>query len=86
LESRVVPYALTGNSWPNPQLITISFMPDGTTIATSGTQFVGSNLFSKFNAKFGSAAAWENVILKAAQSWAATPFKVGSSPRKAFVS
>ena len=71
LESRVVPYALTGNAWPSPQLITISFMPDGTTISTSGTQLVGSNLFSKFNAKFGSAATWENVILKAAQSWAA---------------
>jgi hypothetical protein len=71
LESRVVPYALTGNAWPSPQLITISFMPDGTTISTNGTQLVGSNLFSKFNAKFGSAATWENVILKAAQSWAA---------------
>jgi hypothetical protein len=70
LEARVVPYAVTGNAWPSPQLVTISFMPDGTTISTNGTQLVGSNLFSKFNAKFGSASAWENIILKAAQNWA----------------
>ncbi len=65
LESRVVPYVTTGNLWPNPQLVTISFMPDGTSLGSST-----SNLFSTFNAKFGSAAAWQNVILKAAQVWA----------------
>jgi hypothetical protein len=71
LESRVVPYATTGNAWPSPQLITISFVPDGTIISTSGTSLVGSNLFSKFNTRFGSPATWQNVILKAAQGWAA---------------
>jgi hypothetical protein len=65
LESRWVPYTTSGNMWPNPQLVTISFMPDGTSLGTST-----SNLFSTFNAKFGSATTWENVILKAAQVWA----------------
>jgi predicted Zn-dependent protease len=70
LETRLVPYAVTGNAWPNPQLITISFVPDGTLIGTNGTQQVGSNLFATFDAKFGSAAAWQDIILKAAQVWA----------------
>jgi hypothetical protein len=65
LESRMVLYSVSGNAWPNPQLITLSFVPDGTNLGG-----VTSNLFSVFNAKFGSAATWENVILKAAQSWA----------------
>jgi hypothetical protein len=65
LESRLVPYALSGSAWPSPQLVTISFMPDGTSV--NGHT---SNLFATFNAKFGSAAAWENQILKAAQTWA----------------
>ena len=30
LETWLAPYALSGNAWPNPQLITISFEPDGT--------------------------------------------------------
>ncbi len=65
LETRVVPYTASGNMWPNPQLVTISFMPDGTNLGGAS-----SNLFSTFNAKFGSAATWQNVILKAAQVWA----------------
>jgi hypothetical protein len=40
-------------------------MPDGTNLGG-----VTSNLFSAFNARFGSAAAWQNQILKAAQVWA----------------
>jgi hypothetical protein len=70
LESRVVPYATTGNAWPNPQLITISFVPDGTIVGTSNGGYVYSNLFATFNAKFGSPARWENIILQAAQTWA----------------
>jgi hypothetical protein len=66
LESRLTPYAVSSNVWPAPQLITISFEPDGT--ALGGTNV--SNLVSTLGAKFGSAAAWQNVILKAAQSWA----------------
>jgi hypothetical protein len=61
-----VPYSTSANVWPHPELITISFEPDGTNL---GGQT--SNLFATFNARFGSAANWENVILKAAQTWAA---------------
>lgn len=65
LESRILLYATSGNAWPNSELITISFMPDGTDLGG-----VTSNLQSTFNTKFGSAAAWQNQILKAAQFWA----------------
>jgi predicted Zn-dependent protease len=69
LESRLVPYAVTGNSWPHPQLVTISFVPDGTLIAAGSNGNIYSNLFSTFNARW-STATWQKVILKAAQSWA----------------
>src|SRR5947209_3794997 len=65
LESRIVPYATTSNLWPHPELITISFEPDGTDLGG-----VTSNLVSTFNSKFGTAATWQNQILKAAQQWA----------------
>src|SRR5262245_3015502 len=66
LETRVVPYTSTGNAWPHPQLVTVSFVPDGTNLGG-----VSSNLFSVFNSRFGTAVTWQNVIFKAAQSWAA---------------
>jgi hypothetical protein len=65
LETRVVLYSATGSAWPNPQLITISFMPDGTNLGGG----VSSNLQSTFNSK-SSLGNWENVILQAAQTWA----------------
>jgi hypothetical protein len=65
LESRVVLYSASGNVWPSPQLITISFMPDGTNLGGGET----SNLQSTFNGK-SSLGNWENVILQAAQTWA----------------
>jgi hypothetical protein len=65
-----VPYTTTGNAWPSPQLVTISFMPDGTILGSNGSGYIYSNLFSVFNAHFGSAAKWQNQILKAAQVWA----------------
>src|SRR5262245_47317240 len=65
LESRVALYSASGNAWPQAQLITISFVPDGTNV-----NGYSSNLFATFNAKFGSASAWQNQILKAAQQWA----------------
>src|SRR2546421_7473617 len=65
LESRVVLYSASGNAWPNPALITLSFMPDGTLINGKA-----SNLVSSFNAKFG-AGAWQTTIERAAQTWAA---------------
>jgi hypothetical protein len=71
LEVRIVPYALSGGAWPQPQLITISFVPDGTIVGTTNTGYAYSNLFAKMNAKFGSPSVWETQILKAAQSWAA---------------
>jgi hypothetical protein len=64
LESRLVPYTISGNAWPNPQVITISFVPDGTNLGG-----VSSNLFASFNAKWAT-KTWENQILKAAQAWA----------------
>ncbi len=70
LEERVMPYSATGNAWPNPQLITISFMPDGTQLSAAANSTITSNLFSTMNAKFGSPANWENVIVRAAQVWA----------------
>jgi len=66
LESRVVLYSASGNVWPSPQLITISFMPDGTNLGGG----VSSNLISTFNSKSSLAGNWENVILQAAQTWA----------------
>ena len=65
LESRVVLYSASGNAWPAAQLVTISFMPDGT---DNGGKV--SNLQSSFNASFGSTSNWQNVIIKAAQTWA----------------
>jgi hypothetical protein len=70
LEDRVVPYSVTGNAWAHPELVTISFVPDGTPMSSAAGSTITSNLFSSFNAKFGSTAAWQNQILKAAQVWA----------------
>src|SRR6516162_349918 len=66
LETRIVPYSVSGNAWPHPDLITISFEPDGTYVGAGIT----SNLFSTFNARFGSPAVWQAWILAAAQQWA----------------
>lgn len=67
LETRIVPYATSGNLWAHPELVTISFAPDGTNLGGGVT----SDLFADMNAKFGSPAVWQNQILKAAQTWAA---------------
>jgi hypothetical protein len=66
LESRVVLYSASGNAWPNPQLVTISFMPDGTSLGGGAT----SNLFATFNSNPNLAGKWQNTILQAAQVWA----------------
>ena len=47
LESRMVLYSASGNVWPHPELVTISFVPDGTSL-----NGYSSNLFATFNAKF----------------------------------
>ncbi len=69
LESRLVPYSVTGNAWPAPQLITLSFMPDGTLISAGSNGNVTSDLFAKMNSRF-STQAWEDALISAAQVWA----------------
>ena len=66
LETRIVPYVASGNLWAHPELVTISFAPDGTDLGGGET----SDLFADMNAKFGSPAVWQAPILKAAQAWA----------------
>jgi hypothetical protein len=48
------------------KVITISFVPDGTNLGG-----VTSNLQSTFNSKPSLAGRWQNIILQAAQAWAA---------------
>jgi hypothetical protein len=67
LESRLTPYVTSGSAWLSPQLITISFVPDGTDLGG-----VSSDLFATFNGHPGwSTSTWQNQILKGAQQWAA---------------
>jgi hypothetical protein len=70
LETRLVPYSVSGNAWPHPELVTISFEPDGTIVGSNTSGYIYSNLFATFNATFGSATTWQNQILQAAQVWA----------------
>jgi predicted Zn-dependent protease len=53
----------------HPQLITISFVPDGTLMTSGPNGKVYSNLFATLNAKYPT-ATWEDAILTAAQTWA----------------
>jgi hypothetical protein len=69
LETRLAPYAATGNAWPEPQLVTISFVPDGTLMTSGPNGNVYSDLFAKFNAKW-STQTWQNAIISAAETWA----------------
>jgi hypothetical protein len=64
LEDRVVPYALSGYQWANPN-VSVSFMPDGTPIAGS----YPSNLFAVYNAAYPQ-ATWQRQVAIALQSWA----------------
>jgi hypothetical protein len=71
LESRVVPYTTSGNAWPVPQLITLSFVPDGTYLGVNNNGNIYSNLFASFNSHPGwTTSTWENQILRAAAAWA----------------
>jgi hypothetical protein len=72
LESRVTPYVATGNVWPHANLVTLSFVPDGTVLAQGNGGYLTSNLFQAFGQIPGvtSASQWQNLILKAAQQWA----------------
>src|SRR6266581_9345524 len=64
LENRLVPYALSGFSWANPN-VSVSFMPDGTLIASS----YPSALFATYNAAYPT-ATWQREFARALQSWA----------------
>ena len=66
LENRVLLFTTSGSAWPTKDLITISFMPDGTDLGGGKV----SNMVATLNAKFGTAAKWQNQILKGAQFWA----------------
>src|SRR5262249_29739777 len=60
LESREVPYATTSNFWPHSQLVTLSFVPDGTVVGSERNGNITSNLFSVLNAKIVSARLLEH--------------------------
>jgi hypothetical protein len=64
LEDRTAP-ATFGISWPDPSRLSLSFVPDGTLVA--GQQ---SQLFRLLNA-VAPTQTWEQVILRAFQTWAA---------------
>jgi hypothetical protein len=70
LESRFVPYSVSGGSWVHPELVTISFVPDGTVLGLdSQGQPITSTLLSDFDARWPR-SYWQNAILKGAQVWA----------------
>jgi hypothetical protein len=64
LEARVAPSVL-GLAWLDPTHLTLSFAPDGTDIA--GEQ---SDLFQTLDSEFPTPASWQNVIVRAFQTWA----------------
>ncbi len=63
LEDRSLP-TIWGVPWPDPEHLTLSFVPDGTQ-----TPFGPSTLFQSL-ASAGSVDAWENQILRAFENWA----------------
>jgi predicted Zn-dependent protease len=65
LEDRDVP-ATFGVAWPDPQHLTVSFVPDGTS-ANGGP----SALFQTFNTS-APTSVWEAEILRAIQTWTAS--------------
>jgi hypothetical protein len=68
LEDRTTP-ATYGFAWPNPEHLTISFVPDGTSIGTTPGAPT-SQLFQVLNAAEPT-ATWETAIVQAFQTWAA---------------
>src|SRR5437868_460056 len=67
LEDRCVP-TTWGNAWPDAQHLSLSFAPDKTQVINQPSQ-----LFQTLGAQFQTAnpAVWEQVILRAFQTWAA---------------
>jgi len=69
LEQRVVPYATSGNAWVNPQLVTLSFVPDGTILGANAQGNITSGLFARLNSHPGwTTATWQHQIMAAAQA------------------
>lgn len=68
LEDRVTPYVTTGTAWPHPNLVTLSFVPDGTIITGGVGGYTTSNLFATLNPLGQS--SWQAAFIKAAQTWA----------------
>ena len=72
LEGRLL-RAAVGLPWTDPTHLTLSFAPDGTSIAGDS-----SDLFQTLDAQFPTPAAWQDVIVQAFQTWAAqTNISVG---------
>ena len=65
LEARIVRSVL-GLPWLDPTHLTLSFAPDGTSIAGDA-----SDLFQTLDSQFPTPASWQDVIVQAFQTWAA---------------
>jgi hypothetical protein len=63
LEDRTTP-ATFGAPWPDPQHLTVSFVPDGTAVGASS-----SDLFATLNAEVPQ-AVWQQEVLRGLQAWA----------------
>src|SRR6516225_1550992 len=55
-----------GVPWPNPQHVTVSFVPDGTQVSP-----YTSSLFQTLNSQ-SATSVWETAILQGLQTWAAS--------------
>ncbi|MGF1581080.1 MAG: matrixin family metalloprotease [Gemmataceae bacterium] len=71
LEARWTPYSTSGNAWINPELVSLSFMPENTVL---GQHADGSNITndlpSAFLSEYGSHGNWQWPVVAAAQTWA----------------
>ncbi|MGF1581081.1 MAG: matrixin family metalloprotease [Gemmataceae bacterium] len=71
LEARWTPYSASGNAWLNPELVSLSFMPENTVL---GQYADGSNITndlpSAFLSEYGSHGNWQWPVVAAAQTWA----------------
>jgi hypothetical protein len=70
LEDRLTPVTF-GFPWPNASHLTVSFVPDRTTVGTLNNNPIPSQLFSLFGAQGISASVWQGEVLRALQTWAA---------------
>ncbi len=81
LEPRLLLFATSGGAWPHPELVTVSFMPDGTDVGGLPSSLVGT-----MNGLFPT-ATWQKEMLRSLQSFAANAnlnFSVASDDGSAF--